>query len=109
MDQTLTFDSLALVSNIDEYVSINNLNLTIGGLDNTMYGDYIISLFVEYHNCSLSNDNLSFKLSVICDLNNGPLVLTSLTDTNFDYNFFDDTTIETNFTFSHYVCGTPSI
>jgi hypothetical protein len=48
-------------------------------------------------------------LSVICDLNEGPLLLESTTDTDFDYNFFADTTIDTNFTFSHHVCGTPTI
>jgi hypothetical protein len=109
LDQTLTFDSAALANNIDDYVSITNLNLTIGALDNTMYGDYNINLLVEYHNCSNSNSNLNFMLTVVCDLNEGPLVLSSTTDTDFDYNFFEDTTINTNFTFSHHVCGTPTI
>jgi hypothetical protein len=96
---------------VDDYVSITDLLLTIGALDNSMIGTYPISLYVVYHNCSNSNSKLDFMLTVVCDSYNGPLPLSllSTTDTDFDYNFFDDTTIDTKLTYSHHVCGSPSI
>ena len=73
-----------------------------------MFGLWSINVLYQYDNCTTSL-TFDFYLNIKCDINNGPITLTSLTDTNFDYNFFDDTTIETNFTFPHYVCGTPTI